>query len=215
MWRRAGDNNRQTPLLEALCYRSVTKSCLTPCNPWTAAICAPLSHTTSWSLPRFMSIELVILSNHLILCHSLCLLPSVFPSTRVFFSQWVSSWHQVAKVLGLQLQHQSFNEYSGWISFRIDWFDLLAGQGTLKNFHIAYLFFSSPWPLFYSLEQQRVNWMILFIRAFHRFDNSANTTPKSWVFQREHSLFLHFVFIWNGFQDLHHHRFLCWICFKF
>ena len=139
------------PLLEALCYCSVTKSCLTPCNQWTAAICAPLSYTTSWSLPRFVSIALAVLSNHLILCHSLCLLPSIFPSTRVFFFHWVSSWHQVAKVLGLQLQHQSFNEYSGWISFRIDWFDLLAVQGTLSRIFIYLICFFLPLDLGFTL----------------------------------------------------------------
>ena len=78
-----------------------------------------------WSLLKFMSIELVMLSNHLILSHSVLLLPSVFPSIRVFL-------HQVAKVLELQLQHQSLQ----WI-FRVDffwdWFDLLVSQGTLKS----------------------------------------------------------------------------------
>ena len=67
--------------------------------------------------------------NHLILCHPL-LPPSIFPSIRVFSN--VSSSHQVARVLGFQLQHQLFNEYSGLISFRMDWLDLLAVQGTRK-----------------------------------------------------------------------------------
>ena len=65
-------------------------------------------------------------------CHSLLLLPSIFSQHQGFF-QWVSTSHQVAKVLEPQLQHQSFNEYSGLISFRIDWFDLLAVQVTLKS----------------------------------------------------------------------------------
>ena len=75
-------------------------------TPWTVAHQASLSFTISWSLHKFMSFESVILSNHLILCHSLLLLPSIFP--RISFFQWVGSLHEVAKVLELQLQHQSF-----------------------------------------------------------------------------------------------------------
>ena len=81
-------------------------------TPWAAACQAPLSSTVSRSLLKFMSIELVMLSNHLILCHPLLLLSLTFPSNRVFSS---GSSHQVAKVLELQLQHQSFQ----WI-FRVD-----------------------------------------------------------------------------------------------
>ena len=76
---------------------------------------------------KFMYINLVMPSNHLILCHTLLLLPSIFPSIRV------GSYHQVAKELELQLQHQFSNEYAGLISFMIDLFDLLAIQGTLKS----------------------------------------------------------------------------------
>ena len=72
-------------------------------------------------------------SNHLILCHPLLLPPSIFSSMRVFSNESVISSHQVAKVLQFQRQHQSFNEYSGLISFRMDWLDLLAVQGTLKS----------------------------------------------------------------------------------
>ena len=75
-------------------------------TPWTAACQASLSITNSRSPPKPMSIESVMPSNHLILCHSLLLLLSIFPSIRVF--QWVNSSHQVAKVLEFQLQHQSF-----------------------------------------------------------------------------------------------------------
>ena len=99
-------------------------------TPWTAVCQASLSSTISWSLLKFMSIESVMLSNHLILCHPFLLLPSLFPSVRGLF-QWVSSSHQGIKVLELQLQ--SFSEYVGLISFRTDWFDLLAVQGTLKS----------------------------------------------------------------------------------
>ena len=86
-------------------------------------------------LPEFAQTHViwsVMPSNHLILCCPLLLLPSVFPSIRFFSSEWGSSY-QVANVLELQLQHQSFSEYSGLISFRIDWFDILAVQGTLKS----------------------------------------------------------------------------------
>ena len=81
-----------------------------------------------------MSIESMMPSNHLIPRHPLLLLSSIFPSIRQGLFRWVSSSHQVPKVLELQLQHHSpSNEYSGLISFRVNWFDLLAVQGTLKT----------------------------------------------------------------------------------
>ena len=98
---------------------------------WTAVHQASMSNTNSWSLLKLMSIESVMPSNHLILYHPLLLLPSLSQHQGLF--QWVSSLHQVAKVLEFQLQHQSSNEYSGLISFRMDWLDLLAVQGTLKS----------------------------------------------------------------------------------
>ena len=110
-------------------------------TPWTAACQASLSFTISKSLFKFMSIELVMLSNHLILCHLLLLLPSIFPSIRVFSNEsalhirWPKYWS-----FSFSISH--YNEYSGLISFRIDWFDLLAVQGTLK---------SSPAPQFKSI----------------------------------------------------------------
>ena len=93
--------------------RSV-QSYATLCTPWTAARQASLSITNSRSLFKLKSIESVMPSNHFILCHPLLLLSSIFPSIRVFF-QWVDSSHRVAKLLELQLQHQSFQ----WI-FRVD-----------------------------------------------------------------------------------------------
>ena len=78
-----------------------------------------------------MSIESVMPSNHLILCRPLLLLPSVFPSIRVFSNESALR-HQVAKVLSFSFSISSSNEYSGLISFRMDWLDLLAVQGTLK-----------------------------------------------------------------------------------
>ena len=110
----------------------VTKSRLAHCGPWTIAHQSPLSSTVSQSLLKFTSIKSVMVSNHLIFCHPLLLLPSIFPSHQVFF-QRVGSSHQMVKVLKLQLQHQSLQRIFRLISFRIDWFDLLAVQGTLKS----------------------------------------------------------------------------------
>ena len=75
-------------------------------TPWTAARQASLSFTISWTLLKLMSIQLVMLSNHLVLCDPLLLLPSILPSIRVFSNE--SVLHQVTKVLEFQLQHQSF-----------------------------------------------------------------------------------------------------------
>ena len=99
---------------------------------WNAARQASLSITNSWSLLRLMSIESVMPSNHLILCHPLLLPPSIFPNIRVFSNEsvlhirWPKSWIFSFSII-------SSNEDSGLISFRIDWFDLLAVQGTLKS----------------------------------------------------------------------------------
>ena len=98
---------------------------------WTAARQASLLFTISWSFLKLMSIELMMPSNHLILCHPL-LLPSVFPSIRVFSSEWALriKW---PKFWSFSFSICPSNEYSGLISFWIDWFDLLAVQGTLKS----------------------------------------------------------------------------------
>ena len=112
---------------------SSVAGCVQPfATPWTAARQASLSITNSRSLHKLMSIELVMPSNHLVLYHPLLLLPSIFPSMRVF-CKWVSSLHQVAKVLEFQLQISPSNEYSGLISFRMDWLDFLEVQGTRKS----------------------------------------------------------------------------------
>ena len=98
-----------------------------------AARQASLSITNSWSLLKLMSIESVMSSNHLILCHPLCLLPSIFPSFRVFSNESVLCirW---SKCWSFRFSISPSNEYSGLISFRMDWFDLLAPQGTVKSF---------------------------------------------------------------------------------
>ena len=101
-------------------------------TPWAAARQASLSISNSQSLLKLMSIESVMPSNYLILCSPPFLPPSTFPGIRFFF-QWVSSSHQVAKNWGFSFNISPSNEYSGLISFRIDWLDLLAVQGTLKS----------------------------------------------------------------------------------
>ena len=101
-------------------------------TPWTAAYQSPPFSTVSLSLLKLMSTESVMLSNHFIMCLSLLLLPAIFPSIRVFSSEsafqdrWPKYWN-------FSFSISSSKEYSGLISFRIDWFDLLAVQGTLKS----------------------------------------------------------------------------------
>ena len=101
-------------------------------TPWTAAGQAPLSITNSWNLPKLMSIESAIPSNHLILCQPLFLLPSILPNIGVFSSE--SALHiRWPKYWSLSFNISPSNEDSGLISFRMDWMDLLAVQGTLKS----------------------------------------------------------------------------------
>ena len=98
---------------------------------WTVACQASLSFTVSWSLLKFMSIELVMPNNHLIFCHPLLLLPSVIPSIRVFSRE--SALHIKASQWSFSLSISPSHEYLVLISFRIDWFDLLAVQGTFNS----------------------------------------------------------------------------------
>jgi len=101
-------------------------------TPWTAARQASLSITNSRSLPKLMPIELLMPSNHLVLCRPLLLLPSIFPSIRVFSNEsalrmwWPKYW-------SFSFNISPSNEHPGLISFRMDWLDLLAVQGTLKS----------------------------------------------------------------------------------
>ena len=101
-------------------------------TPWTAAHQASLSIANSWCLLKIMSFESVVPSRHLILCHPLFLLHSIFPSIRVFSNQsalhsrWIRCW-------SFSFSISPSNEYSGLISFRMDWLDLHAVQGTLKS----------------------------------------------------------------------------------
>ena len=100
-------------------------------TPWTAACQASLSITISWSLPKLVSVESVMQSNHLILGHPLLLLPSIFSSIRVFSNEsfcirWPKYW-------SFNINISPSNEHPGLISFGMDWLDLLAVQGTLKS----------------------------------------------------------------------------------
>ena len=112
-------------------------------TPWTAALQASLSITNSRSLLKLMSIESVMPSNHLISCHPLLLPPSIFPSIRVFSSEsvlrirWPKYW-------SFSFSISPSNEYSELISFRMDWLDLLAVQGTLKSHGYVWL---NPFPV--------------------------------------------------------------------
>ena len=127
--------------------RSVVSNSATP---WTAALQASLSITNSRSLLRLMSTESVMPCNHLTLCHPLLLLPSIFPSIRVFSKEsalrvrWPKYWSFSFSI------HPS-NEYSGLISFRMDWLDLLAVQGTLQE--------SSPTPQFKSINYSALSFL--------------------------------------------------------
>ena len=143
-WDFPGNENRDlvtsfvNVLLGSLKYSSVSVSVQSlsrvrlSATPWTAARQASLSITNSWSLLKLMSIQLVMPFNHLILYHPLLFLPSIFPSIRVFSNEsvlhirWLKYW-------SFSFSISPFNEYSGLISFRMDWLDLLAVQGTLKS----------------------------------------------------------------------------------
>ena len=113
-------------------FSSVNQLCLTLCIPMDCSMPGSLSITDSQSLSKLMSIELVIPYNHLILCHPLLLLPSIFPSIRVFWNEsalcirWLKYW-------SFSFNISPSNEHSGLISFRMDWLDLLAVQEPLES----------------------------------------------------------------------------------
>ena len=122
-------------------------------TPWTIALQAPLSFTISQSLLRFMSIESVMPSNHLLLRHPFLFLPLIFPSIRVFSNEaalpirWPKYW-------SFSFSTSTFNEYSRLISFRMDWFDLPAVQGTFKSLLQHYnLKASILWPSAFFIDQ--------------------------------------------------------------
>ena len=113
-------------------FSSVTQLCPTPCDPWTTAHQASLSITNSRSLRRPTSIESVTPSNRLILCRPLLLPPSIFTSIRVFSNEsalcirWPKYWN-------FSFNISPSNDYSGLITFRMDWLNLLSVQGTVKS----------------------------------------------------------------------------------
>ena len=121
-------NIKQT-ILSPIQFSSVIQLYPTLCNSWTAACQASLSIANTWSSLKPMSIELVMPSSHLILCHPFLLLPSIFPSIRVFSNEsalrirWPKYW-------SLRFNISPSSEHPGLVSFRMDWLDLLAVQGS-------------------------------------------------------------------------------------
>ena len=161
-------------------------------TPWTAAPQASLSFTVSWSLLKLMSIESVMPSNHLILCHLLLLLPSIFPSIRVFSSElvlcirWPKYWSFSFSII-------PSNEYTGLISFGIDWLDLLTVQGTLKSL------------LQYHSSKASILWYSAFFMV--QFSHPYMTTGKTialtiWIFTGK-VMFLLFnsVYVYHSFPS--------------
>ena len=140
--------------------------------PWTAARQASLSITNSQGLLKLKSIESVMPSNHLILCRPLLLLPSIFPSIRVFSyeSALCIRW---PKYCSFSVTISSSNDYLGLISFRIDWLDLLAVQGTLKSF--------SPTPQFKSINSLVLDYLYSpTLTSIH--DHWKNHSLTTWTF---------------------------------
>ena len=123
----------QTNSVQTVVRCSVTESCLTLCDPMDCSTQASLFFTVTQSLLKLKSIESVMPSNHLILCHPLLLLSSIFPGIRVFSNESdLCFWWPKNQSFSLSISFSS--EFSGLISFRIDWLDLLAVQGTLRVF---------------------------------------------------------------------------------
>ena len=119
-------------------------------TPWTTAHQASLSITNSWRTTKSMSIESVMPSNHLILCHPLLPLPSIFPSIRVFSNESVPMNIRWPKYWSFSFNISPSDEHPGLISFRMDWLDLLAVQGTQE---------SSPTPLFKSINSSALSFL--------------------------------------------------------
>ena len=145
-------------------FSSVTQSCPTLCNPWIAAHQASLSITNSRSLPKLTSIESVMPSSHLILCHPLLLLPSIFPSIRVFSNK--SALHiRWPKIWSFSFNISPSNEHPGLITFRMDWLDLLVVQGTLKSL-----------PQYHSAKASILQWSPFFtVQLSHPYMTTGKT----------------------------------------
>ena len=130
-------------------FSSVTQSCLTLCNPMNRSMPGLPIHHNCRSLPKLIFIESVMPSNHLTLCHPLLLLPSILPRIRVFSNEsaFCIRW---PKYRSFSFNISPSNEHPGLISFRMDWLDLLAVQGTLKSLlqhHSSKAFFSTQLSL--------------------------------------------------------------------
>ena len=129
-------------LFSSVQFSSVAQSCPNLCDPMNCRMPGLPVHHQLRSLPKLMSIESVMPSNHLILCHPLLLLPSIFPSSRVFSNKSALHW---PKYWCYSFNISPSNQHPGLISFRMDWLDLLAVQWTLKTLK------SSPTPQFKSI----------------------------------------------------------------
>ena len=123
----------QERIIDSVQFSSLAQSCLTLCDPMNHSTSTSLSITNSQSLHKLMSIESVMPSKHLILCHPLLLPPSIIPSIRVFYSESVLCMRW-PKYWSFSFNISPSNEYPGLISSRMDWFDLLAVQGLSRVF---------------------------------------------------------------------------------
>ena len=155
------------------CYCLVSQSCLTVCDAMDCSTSGFLSFTISWSLLKLMSIELVMPTNHLILSCPLLPVPSIFSSIRVFSNElalhikWPKYWN-------FNFSLSPFSEYSGLISFRIDSFDLLAGQGTFQNLLQCY-------NLKASILQHSAFFMIQLLHLYMTTGKTIALTRQSFV----------------------------------
>ena len=155
-------------------------------TPGTAACQASLSITNSWSLLKLMSIELVMPSNHLIFCHPLLLLPSIFASIRVFSNESVLHirW---AKYWSFSFSISPSNEYSEMISLRMDWLDLLAVQGTLKSLFQHHssktsILQCSAFFLFKKFFNWFFNWRIIALQNFIVFYQTSTWISRKYTY---------------------------------
>ena len=161
-------------------------------TPWTAACQASLSFTISWSLLKLMSIESVMPSNRLILCCPLLLLPSIFPSIRVFSSE--SALHiRWPKYWSFSFSISPSNEYSELISFRIDWFDRLAVHGTLKSLLQHH---SSKAPLLWCSAVFMVQLSLLYMTT------GKTLALTTWIFVVKYYVYFTTVFKHHNYRAL-------------
>ena len=160
----------KTPNSTICCCCSITHSCLTLCNLWAAACQASLPFTIFWSLLKLMSIESVMPSKHIVLLYPLLFLSSIFLRIRVFFNEsnlcirWPKYW-------SFSFSINPSNEYSELISFRIDWLDLLAVQGALKEY--------CPTPQFKSINSLKLSIFLWSNSHTHTWLHTAWTICES------------------------------------